>query len=299
MLSPSMKIARSIRDIRVRRNLTQRQLAALVGCSQPYLAQIERGQRPVSQKFAGLLEEALKQKAGAFSGAPPRSGRRPLGPGLDLLRLLRHRLEVEVDEVPPEEPRVRRQWGMENTLASLGKEAGPEAAKEVARLERRHRGDESYWRFLNSIRFDTWQEKHFIVQLALRSAALVGLAPGQVGCAVACVDGVSGKSVQKVAHPAFLLTHGEVPMAWFPQVCVRTESGHDFPDNLVVVASEDRWATCIVEINPKPGSSLRKTKHRELRIPVIYVPSEQVGDPEVLDAVLDWLVTQPKKASKG
>ncbi len=79
MLSPLIKIARMILRKRGERKLSQRQLAAEVGCSQPYLAQVETGVRPISRKIAEKLETVFKVKPGTYTQVFFRRGRPPSG----------------------------------------------------------------------------------------------------------------------------------------------------------------------------------------------------------------------------
>ena len=67
MLAPAWKAARDIRSPRLRRGLSQRQLASLAGFRQPYLVQVEKGVRGISLKYARILEGTLGGEARRFS----------------------------------------------------------------------------------------------------------------------------------------------------------------------------------------------------------------------------------------
>ncbi len=74
MLSPLTKNARMVLKQRRKSKFSQRQLAAKVGCSQPYLAQVETGKRPISKRIAEKMEVVFGVKPGKYTWAvrPPR-----------------------------------------------------------------------------------------------------------------------------------------------------------------------------------------------------------------------------------
>jgi DNA-binding XRE family transcriptional regulator len=58
-LFPNHRAGNAIRGARCREDLTQRQLAALVGISVPNLSHMENGRRPVGKEMAKRLAKAL------------------------------------------------------------------------------------------------------------------------------------------------------------------------------------------------------------------------------------------------
>ena len=79
MLPPMIRIARAIKKRRQALKLSQRRVAATLGCSQPYLAQVETGCRPVSRRIAERLELVFRVKAGSYTNVIFRRGRPALG----------------------------------------------------------------------------------------------------------------------------------------------------------------------------------------------------------------------------
>src|SRR3954449_12952100 len=71
---PSQRLGEIIRRQRELGELSMRQLADLVGISNPYLSQIERGLREPSEKVIDAIAENLELSAEALH---ERSGRRP------------------------------------------------------------------------------------------------------------------------------------------------------------------------------------------------------------------------------
>lgn len=64
-------IGRRVRDLRLKRGMTQQQLAAQVGIEQPYLSQIENGHRAVTtRRLLSALAEALGVYTNALTAAP-------------------------------------------------------------------------------------------------------------------------------------------------------------------------------------------------------------------------------------
>lgn len=66
-----------IREHRERRGLTQAQLAALCGANVQQLCRVELGQRPLSDRWLGLLSEALAVPKGALLLDPSTDGAAP------------------------------------------------------------------------------------------------------------------------------------------------------------------------------------------------------------------------------
>lgn len=55
-----MEIGKKIADFRMQKELTQQKLANIVGVSQPMIAQIERGTRPVTIQLAKEIARVLE-----------------------------------------------------------------------------------------------------------------------------------------------------------------------------------------------------------------------------------------------
>jgi transcriptional regulator with XRE-family HTH domain len=133
MLSPLIKIARMVLRERRERKLSQRQLAAKVGCSQPYLAQVETGVRPISKKIAQKLEVVFGVKRGRYTQAVFRRGRPPRGAeAQQALRQIQQATgkapRALESSGPPSFPRADRVSGLEDPLWPIGIYLGEEAA---------------------------------------------------------------------------------------------------------------------------------------------------------------------------
>ena len=247
MLSPLIKIARMVLRERRERKLSQRQLAAKVGCSQPYLAQVETGVRPISKKIAQKLEVVFGVKRGRYTQAVFRRGRPPRGAeAQQALRQIQQATgkapRALESSGPPSFPRADRVSGLEDPLWPIGIYLGEEAARLVRQLEALRPGDEGFWRQLNGFHYDSWTEKLFQVGVGLTGAELTGVSPGSLGCELPSADGSTGRDSRKRAYPAFVMKIGDMAVAMFPQRCVGTAHGYRWPDILVVAARGGRRA---------------------------------------------------------
>ncbi len=140
MLSPLTKIARMVLKQRRKSKFSQRQLAAEVGCSQPYLAQVETGVRPISKNIAQKLEVVFKVKPGTYTQVVFRRGRPPRGAearqALGQIRRATGKAPRALESVgPPKHPRADRVSGLEDPLWPIGIYLGEEAARQVRQLE--------------------------------------------------------------------------------------------------------------------------------------------------------------------
>lgn len=296
MLTPLMKIARDIRRIRCDRRISQRALAISVGCSQPYLVQIETGKRPVSQRIAQKLEVALGVSKGRFTKAVFVRGRPPLTQeSRRILAQLRGAQGLPSSKHDyknaPEFPRSSQKWKPENPFWPMALHLGEAAGLEVRQLEQQRRADERYWRLLNSILFESWSEKRFLVLVALLAGQMTGLRFVEVGGSLQLVDGVSGQEQPQRCHPAFLLRRGKAAIAWFPQCCVRTRWGYRWPDHVLVIARGGRRITAVVEVDGAryhDDAKVRDARDRELGVPVFHLAANRVGEQSLLERVLEW-----------
>jgi len=167
---------------------------------------------------------------------------------------------------------------------------GELAHQRVRALEQKWAGNERFWRLVNSLRFDSWSEKNLVVQVGLRSVALTGVCPAQVGCLLTCVSGNTGRDLSGQALPAFLLEHRGAAVAWFVQRCVRTWQGYRWPDNLLVVAREGRRQTVVVEVNGPAfhtSAEAERLRDQELGVPVVHVHPALLQTEDGLGQILD------------
>ena len=75
MLSMQRKLAKRLISARMRRGLSQREVAVRAGFRQPYLAQVERGVRPISARALARLEDVYQVQFGKLSAGVGRRGR--------------------------------------------------------------------------------------------------------------------------------------------------------------------------------------------------------------------------------
>jgi len=303
MLSQSSVIARKMQQRRRSMGFSLRTLAQQVDCSHAYLHQVELGLRPLSHEIAARLEQVLRFSPGTL-GLNTRRGRPNISPeGRRLLRNLRRNGPAPVDGRSfgrPPEPRSDRGGALQNPFGPTGLHLGERVHHRLRELEQKWQGNERFWRLVNSLRFDSWSEKHLVVQVGLRSVALTGVSPARIGCRLTCVSGSSGRDVSGDAQPAFLLEHQGAAIAWFVQRCVRTRQGYQWPDNLLVVARGETRQTVVVEVNgPEYDRDAESDRLRddELGVPVVHVHpallQQEDGLKEVLDRVLERLADQP------
>ena len=297
MIPPMDKVAQALRARRRAEGLTQKALAHGVGCTQPYLSQVERGRRPLSEKMALRLEEFL-ESPGLFTTAPFLKGRPPLDKMSKIARRTLIRGADGLAELPPElgrKPRfeqVHQKWGVEDRLSGLTTIFPEETGDMLERLERAKGPDQRYWRNLNSLRFDSWCERWFLLALALLGAQLTGVRLEAMGCSLAVVNGKSGKKF-KGWHRGFLMEYQGASLAWIPQVAVRTHAMYRCPDNLLLVSRGDKTVTAVVEVVGGEYHTLDEIVERalELGVPFFALDAGWLGHHEVMTDILDWAVS--------
>ena len=279
------------------RKLSQRQLAAEVGCSQPYLAQVETGVRPISKRIAEKLEVVFGVKPGRYTQAVFRRGRPPRGAeARQALRQISRAAGMAPRALepvgPPRFPRADRVSGLENPLWPMAPHLGAEAARQVTQLEAQRPADEYYWRQMNGVPYASWTEKLFQVIVGLTGAELTGVSPGSLGCELPSADGWTGRDSRQRAYPAFVMQQDDMAVAMFPQRCVGTAHGCRWPDTLVVAARGGRRITAVVELDGAPYHGNRDAEKRrdlELGGNVLHVDASEVGKPGLLTKIFDWL----------
>jgi hypothetical protein len=172
---------------------------------------------------------------------------------------------------------------------------GTACGQDLARLEELRPAEERFWKQANAVIFHSFTEKRFFLKLALTGAQFVGVGYDQLGSQLQMVCGKKGKPYRLRAPAAFLLQVGELACAFYPQRCVRTETGHRWPDYLVVAAHRGRKLTTALEIDGSEwhANQLReRERDRELGVPVYHLCASKVEDPEALPRFLEWLQAQ-------
>ena len=254
MLSLRMKLARRLLKARLKKRLSQRQVAAQAGFAQPYLAQIESGIRPVSVKVAGLLEVIYAAQPGSFAQGAGRRGRprfwTKTAAALRAFRgAIRQFWEAAKVRIPkhPQPHQVRRSG---DPLWPMAIHLGPLAGAEVRQLEKLRRHDQEFWLQFSSLRFDSWTEKRLLVGVALLGGQMLGLRLRDLGCTLHLSDGLTGQAPG--LHRGFVLKGQTASLIWCPQVAVRTKRGHRCVDNLLLLSSGSKTIELAVEVNGKP-----------------------------------------------
>ena len=296
MLPHLIRIARAITKRRQALKLSQRRVAAALDCSQPYLAQVETGRRPVSRRIAEKLESVFKVKSGSYTNVTFRRGRPALSPSARrALREIRRaqgappRALLPLGE--PQYPRSDHASGLENPLWPMAIHLGEHAAQEVRNLEKLRPAHDPFWRQLQTICYDSWSEKRLHVKIGLTGADLAGVNPKSLGCVLPSADGRTGRSSRR-AYPAFVWRCQDISLALFPQRCVGTACTHRWPDNLLVAARRGRRVTGVVEVDGKPYHPDQETEQRrdlELGVPVLHLDAAELGQAGVLDKVMRWV----------
>ena len=296
MQSVMVQIARAIRKRRRFLKLTQTGVAAMVGCSQAYLAQVETGRLPLSRRFAEKVEVFFGVRPGSYGHVSFRRGRPTVT--RETSRALRH-IRFAQGPAPrpfpalgtPRHPHRERARGLKDPLAAMGGHLGGEAGFEVESLELLRTGDDRFWRHLQSIPYASWSEKRLHVNVGLAGASLTGVAPARLGCLLACAHGRTGRDTRRRAHPAFVWQWEDMALALFPQRCVATEREHFWPDNVLVAACNGQRVTAVIEVDG-PVHQLNRDKEAwrdgALGVPVLHLDAAELGRPGVLGLVQQW-----------
>ena len=291
-----IRIARAIVKRRRHLKLSQRRVAAAVGCSQPYLAQVETGRRPISRRIAERLESVFKVKRGSYTRVVFRRGRPALPQSTRrALREIRRAQGADPRPFPPlgepSHPRSDRASGLENPLWPIAIHLGEQAAREVKALEQLRPADDAFWRQLQRIPYDSWSEKRLHVRIGLAGAELTGVSPRSLGCVLPSADGRSGRNTSCRAYPALVWRSRDVSLALLPQRCVATQHTHLWPDNLLVAARQGRRVTGVVEVDGEPyhrDLAAEEWRDRELGVPVLHLDAAELGQAGLLDKLVLW-----------
>lgn len=289
MISRNGIIALNLRAVRRFMDMTQRQLARAMGCSQSYLARVEAAHKPLSKRLADWLEDFFELDPGFFRRDCYRLGRPPMTEEARELR-------GEIEKARPPEPKTERTpiqapthqradlaMPRQNPFARLSDHP------DLIKLEQDTQSDQLRWQRTNSVRFDSGAEKIFLLPIAARSAMVLGASFGSLGCELHSANGRTGRSTEKRAYPTFLFRHEGMAVAALPQRCVRTLDGYRWPDMVLIVAKNGRKRTLVVEVNGPTHNNAYKEKQRdrELGVPVYHLPVSRVDDPDALHQILD------------
>lgn len=286
MTSPSGELAQLLRTVRRECGKTQRDLAAAVGCSQPYIAQLETDRRPISLKYAELIEKELKLEAGALTRQPVR-GRPPMNQvareALAEIRKAENTPKVEYTQLPPPKyPRVDTAKPRDNAFEQVSDDQFLQALEE----ELPH--DEHSWKRANMVRFDSNPERFFLLRIFWMSAMVVCASFGSLGCSLRSANGLTGKNTDHLAYPTFLLWYEGIAVAVMPQRCVRTAYGYRWPDLTLVLAKNGRKVTIVIEVDGPSHKNryIERQRDLELGVPVYHVTTDCVELPGLLETIL-------------
>lgn len=277
--------ANLLRTVRKFRNLTQKALAEAVSCSQSYIAQCETGRRPISAKFARLIEASLGLEQLALQ-CDSRVGRPPMN---DLGREAYYEIQQsngvlnpDVTPMPrPAYPRVDTAKPRDDAFQHLGDDPFVQALEET-------RTDEHSWKRTNLVRFDSNPERRFLLRVFWWSCMVVCASFRSLGCSLNSANGLTGKDTNHLAYPTFLMWYEGMPVALMPQRCVRTAKGYRWPDLIVVMAKNGRKLTFIIEIDGPTHTNpqVEARRDKELGVKVYHVRADWVDKPGLLDYIL-------------
>lgn len=182
-------------------------------------------------------------------------------------------------------------------LWPIGVHLGEQARHQVEQLEGLRRTDEPFWRMFNSLRFDSWTEKWFLVCLALLGAQMVRLRVDRLGCGLNAIDGITGKPAQLIL--GFVLKGQSASLVWCPQVVIRLRNGEICVDNLIIISDGEKTVTLVVEVD---GAAFHQDRakeawrDRELGVPVFHLDAGKVGCPGAIREILHWAHQQLRAA---
>ena len=297
MLSLKQKLAKRLVRLRLANKLSQKAAAELAEFSQPYLAQVEKGTRPISGRALARLEMVYGKKLGKLWNGIGRRGRPAFSHStklamLDFAGAVREFWEVGGVQVPryPQPHQVLRAF---DPLWPIALHLGSAAREEVELLERLRLEDESFWRQFNSLRFDSWSEKRLLVRVALLGGQLLGVRLARLGCSLRLVDGTTGERAR--LHRGFVLKGQKASLVWCPQVAVQTEAGLRCVDNLLVVSRRGLSVTMAVEVEGRDyhlDRERERRRDRALGIPVLHVDAGELEKPGLLKRILQWAYEQ-------
>ena len=281
--------------------MSQRQASAAAGFGQSYLAQVESGRKPISLASLKALEQVYGVKLERYYGGVGVRGR----PGhwaatkQAMASLKRPGWSTRITQIPrtPKYQHPQTVRRSHDPLWPIGVHLGEGARRQVEQLELMRKADERFWRMFNSLRFDSWTEKWFLVCLALLGAQMVRLRLDRLGCSLNTIDGITGKTGQLIQ--GFVLKGQSASLVWCPQVAIRLKNGEICVDNLLIISDGEKTLTLVVEVDGAPyHQDLGKEAWRdqELGVPVFHLDAGEVGHPGAIRKILCWAHQQLRAA---
>lgn len=298
MLSSQQKLAKRLVKLRIAKKMSQYEVARLAGFCQPYLAQVEKGVRPISARALERLEAVYEKKLSRqlWKGVG-RRGRPAFVP-------LTHQamrefggairgVWAEAEVVAPRHVQAHQVRRSSDPLWPMALHLSLQAREEVELLEKLREEDEFFWRQFNSLRFDSWSEKRLLVRVGLLGGQLLGVRLDRLGCALPVVDGVTGG--KPGLHRGFVLKGEKASVVWCPQVAVKSEAAVLCVDNLLVVSDGKRRVTVAVEVDGGPyhgDQEHKRWRDRVLGVPVLHVDAADLGKRGLITQILRWAHAQ-------
>lgn len=285
MRSNSQKIAYEMLKQRRRAGLSQAEAARRARVSPSYLCQVETGVRHASLRLAQALEGVYGLRSGHLVKRYkfPGRGRKRFDPGVAAaLRDLFKAVSLDAPaRLPSPVPVPPRPWKdcrgtLDNPLWPIALHLGREAQEEVELLECRQKNDH-YWRLFNSLPFDSWTEKRFMVKLGLAGGSLVRIAPARLGVAVNVVD-AHGVNTRQRPQVAMLVRHQGVAVALWPQRPVHASTLWKL-DALAVVAWQGKRMTINIEIDNPATHNRERDRYRDwdVGVPTLRYEADMVN----------------------
>lgn len=155
MLSCQQKLTKRLIKLRLVKGLSQHQVAKLAGFCQPYLAQVERGVRPISVRALQLLETVYGKKVSASlrKGVGRRGSPRLTAATRQALKEMAaaiRSLWKDAETQKPRHPQAHQVRRSSDPLWPMALHLSLEARQEVELLEKLRAEDEQFWRQFNS-----------------------------------------------------------------------------------------------------------------------------------------------------
>jgi hypothetical protein len=169
---------------------------------------------------------------------------------------------------------------VENPLWPIAPHLGPAAQQEVELLEARRANDDTFWRLLNGMPYDSWTEKRLVIKLGLAGGELIRIAPARLGACAPVVDGRRGHDTRRRPQVAMVVScQGVSAVFWF-QGPVRGLTTTWKLDALVVAAVGDRRVTVNLEADGPDHDARRDWfRQEDLGLPTLRYTAATVNAP--------------------
>lgn len=299
MLSRTDKVVRESTRRRKQLGLSQADAARLAGVVPSYLGQVELGLRPPSRRLLESLEVIYRVRRRRYTDMMsfPGPGRKKMDVSLRTalnslsngvsrrLGALPTAVEVRSSNTSRPEPTP-----IHDLLWPMAIHLGPEAQREVERLEILRRDDEEFWRLFNRIRFDSWSEKRFMVRVGLAGGHLVNVSSRSLGVDLHVLHPRTGRVDSHTPHPAMILHHGGLNVAFVPQCSVLAQNHIRRLDALVIITDGQRRVVVNLELDgPHHNPARDRRRQSSIGLPTLRIPVAALDETRLIDRVFEAL----------